>query len=435
MPTFELEKNGKTYEVDAPDQAAALSALPHIEGSPKPAAPDNADRSAADKLLGIGGERYQTWPERAVRGLAAVPGNLIDAAASAPAGSHEASAAMAGPALETALVATPLSPAMRGAAAATGLAAPTTKEIGTAAHAAYEGARDLGLKIKPQAVTDLATDLAGELSKAGYRDFLAPKTYRAIEELKALKNPTYSDVESVRQLLNRAGADPMEKDAVRRAIDGIDEFMGGLKDEHVIAGDAPAAAKLSQEARGNWSAKKRAETIEEALDKAERQAGSAHSGANTDNAIRQQIKAIRNNPKKSRGFTQEELAQMDEIIHGSTAGNLLRAGGNLLGGGGGLGAALTAGAGAFAAGPLGAAAPLVGYGLKQAGGASTRRQVDHLLEMIRRRSPTAKEQGAQAFPTPNKPEAESLAAPARAASPFLPDSSLGYQSPLGPDRV
>lgn len=32
MPTFELEKNGKTFEVDAPDQAAALSALPHIEG-------------------------------------------------------------------------------------------------------------------------------------------------------------------------------------------------------------------------------------------------------------------------------------------------------------------------------------------------------------------------------------------------------------------
>ena len=31
MPTFELEKNGKTYEVDAPDQAAALSALPQIE--------------------------------------------------------------------------------------------------------------------------------------------------------------------------------------------------------------------------------------------------------------------------------------------------------------------------------------------------------------------------------------------------------------------
>jgi hypothetical protein len=31
MATFELEKDGKTYEVEAPDQAAALSALPQIE--------------------------------------------------------------------------------------------------------------------------------------------------------------------------------------------------------------------------------------------------------------------------------------------------------------------------------------------------------------------------------------------------------------------
>ena len=31
MPTFELEHSGKTFEVDAPDQAAALAALPHIE--------------------------------------------------------------------------------------------------------------------------------------------------------------------------------------------------------------------------------------------------------------------------------------------------------------------------------------------------------------------------------------------------------------------
>jgi hypothetical protein len=40
MATFELEKDGKTYEVEAPDQAAALSALPHLEAGataqPKP---------------------------------------------------------------------------------------------------------------------------------------------------------------------------------------------------------------------------------------------------------------------------------------------------------------------------------------------------------------------------------------------------------------
>jgi hypothetical protein len=425
MPTFELEKGGKTYEVEAPDQAAALSALPKIEAGGLGGGAGKPERGVVDKLLGIGGERYQTFPERAVRGLAAIPGKLIDAAASAPAGSHEASEAMAGPAFETALATTPLSPAMRGAAAATGVAAPTVKDIETASHGQYQAAREMTVPLETKAVSEMAEGISTDLAKVGYRDYLAPKTFRALEELKALKNPTYADVESVRQLLNRAGADPLEKDAVRRAIDGIDDFVSEL----------PEVGEVAGKARGNWSSKKRAETIQEALDKAERQAGSAHSGANTDNSIRQQIKAIRNNPKKARGFTEDELAQMDAIIHGTTTGNLLRTGGNLLGGGGGLGAAVTAGAGALAAGPLGAAAPLIGYGLKQAGGASTRRQVEQLLEMIRRRSPAAEEKGATAMPTPSKPEAEGLAAPARGAAGMMPDASLSYQSPLGPNQL
>ncbi len=420
MPTYQIKApDGNTYKLDGPEGASDDQVREQVLKQ-HPNAGSAPDRSVTDKLLGIGGERYQTFPERAVRGLADLPRKLIDAAQSAPAGSHEASQAMVGPAFETALATTPLSPAMRGAAAATGVAAPTVKDIESASNAGYKAARESAVPIEAQAVNDLAKSLSDGLTKVGYRDYLAPKTFRAVEELKALPNPTYQDIESVRQLLQRAGADPVEKDAVRRAIDGLDDFMETLPE---------GVGNLSKEARGNWSAKRGAETIEEALDKAERQAGSAHSGANTDNAIRQQIKSIRNNPKKSRGFSEEELAQMDAIIHGSPGGNLMRTGGNLLGGGGGLGAAVTAGAGALAAGPLGAAAPLIGYGLKQAGGASTRRQVEQLLEMIRRRSPEAEKTGATKMPTPSRPAADLLAAPMRAAAPFLPDS------PLGPNQI
>jgi hypothetical protein len=394
MALFELEKDGKTFEVEAPDQAAALKALPQFQGAAAPKQP----RGVVDKLLGLTGERYQTWPERAVREAAGVPQKYMDAVANAPQDPKGFGEAVAGPGLEAAAVFTPLGPGLKAAKAATGGVAPSLEEITAASNAGYSAARSAGVVIEPKAVADLSSDLTKELTKAGYRDYLAPKTFRAIEELKALENPTYEDVESVRQLLNRAAADPLEKDAVRRAIDGLDGFVEGLSEDSVISGDASQLSKVAGEARGNWSAKKRSETIQDALEKAERQAGSAHSGANTDNAIRQQIKSIRNNPKKSRGYTEEELAKMDEIIHGSTGGNMLRTGGNLLGGGGGLGAALTAGGGALAAGPLGAAAPLVGYGLKQAGAASTRRQVDELLEMIRRRSPVAEERGVTEMP-------------------------------------
>jgi len=96
----------------------------------------------------------------------------------------------------------------------------------------------------------MADELTSSLGKAGYRDFLAPKTYRAIEELKALKNPSYSDIESVRQLLNRAGADPNGKGRGAPRDRRHRRLHGGLKDEHVVTGDAAAAAKMSTEARG-----------------------------------------------------------------------------------------------------------------------------------------------------------------------------------------
>jgi hypothetical protein len=102
------------------------------------------------------------------------------------------------------------------------------------------------------------------------------------------------------------------------------------------------------------------------------------------------------------------------ISVGTPERNLLRTGGNLLGGGGGLGSTLMAAGGALAAGPLGVAAPVGGYALKQAGGASTRRQVELLMEMIRRRSPLAEEQGLTKPQVSALRPAEALAVPGRA---------------------
>jgi hypothetical protein len=57
MPTFELEKDGKTYEVEAPNQAAALSALPQIEaGGVSKAVTPAKDRSTAADVAIEGGK-------------------------------------------------------------------------------------------------------------------------------------------------------------------------------------------------------------------------------------------------------------------------------------------------------------------------------------------------------------------------------------------
>src|SRR6185437_7641069 len=104
-------------------------------------------------------------------------------------------------------------------------------------------------------------------------------------------------------------------------------------------------AKVSSiwsDARGNYAAALRSERLSTAVEKAELQAGGANSGQNIDNATRQQIKSILNSPKSRRGYSGEELRQMQRIVQGTFAGDAARYIGNLLGGGGGLGTVVTA---------------------------------------------------------------------------------------------
>ena len=384
-------------------------------------------RGVVDKLLGLTGPRFQTFPERAVRETLGLPQKLIEAAQSAPPGSRELSARLAGPALETAMVATPLSPAVRGARLASGGPAPTETEIGGASTGQYKQVREMNVPFAQDSINKLADDWEKAIYKEGYRDYNT-NVYKAIKELRDTKNPTYTDIEAIWQLLTATGAKPEEKDAVRRSKDILRNFLENLSEAevahttpfgHFPTGNAELASQLSKSARGNWSSKKGVERIQKALDDAELAAGSAHSGANIDNAIRQQIKAILKDPKQAQWFRPEELEQMRLISIGTPAGNTLRTGGNVLGGGGGIGSTLMAAGGALAAGPMGVAAPVAGYALKQAGGASTRRQVELLIEMIKRRSPLAEERGLTEPQVRALTPAERLAAPGRASGVLL----------------
>lgn len=256
-------------------------------------------------------------------------------------------------------------------------AAPSTEELFAAADKGYEAARASPFKMAPEETAAMSRGIADNLTEAGYRDFLAPKTFRALGEFKMDAPSNVADIEAVRRALNIAARDPAEKDAARRAITAIDDTLG------------PKVPEIAA-ARGNYAAASRSETIQEATEKAQLQAGSANSGQNIDNATRQQFKSILNSPSKRRGFSANELAQMEVIVKGTQAGDAARFAGNLLGGGGGLGAVVTAGAGAMATGGIGAVAPIFGFGLKKLGNHLTQGQVAKLDEMVRSRAPQAK---------------------------------------------
>lgn len=265
---------------------------------------------------------------------------------------------------------------------------PSAGALKDAATKGYGEARALGLEIKPEAVQGAAARIRQALDDAGYRDYLAPKTYRALAEMDGAGGKL-ADLEGIRRLLGKAGGDLAEKDAVRTAIAQLDDFVHGIGPDDVLAGDAGAAMRALRDARGNYAAAKRAGLIDEAMAKAELQASSAGSGGNIDNAMRQQIKSLLNNPKKLRGFSAEEVDQMKAIVRGSKVGNVARLIGKLAPTGV-VSGALSGGAGLAMAGAPGAIAlPVAGMAGKAVGDASTKRLAEALSQMVRSRAPAA----------------------------------------------
>lgn len=272
--------------------------------------------------------------------------------------------------------------------------APTVEALKSAATAGYQSPDVAAVTVKPQSIQKWTDTLKTSLNESGLDENLAPKTFSVLKRLEAAPEGAVvsgKNIDSLRRTLGHAAgsADATERKAAVKAIEALDDYFTNLPQGDVLTGDATKAAGIVKEARGNYAAAARSQKITDAADSAELQAAAANSGMNLDNATRQKIKSILGNPKARRGYSAEELDQMDRIVRGTFTGNTLRRVGNLLGGGGGLGAAVVGGVGGYATGGWGAMAPLLGYGVKRLSNVVTAREVAKLDEMIRTRSPLA----------------------------------------------
>ena len=260
-------------------------------------------------------------------------------------------------------------------------------------------------------------------------EYSAPHFWGGIDALEqqllAKTNPVRSP--SVFESLNiaRAGRDkvgpgdaatvsPKNIDDLRQQLTGVAEPGAGharswldsyMQDPSgVVRGsDANRAeiARLLNNARGDWRAGKRTETVENTNQYAEDRAATANSGANTGNTYRQKLVALLN-PKSSEGkwFNPEEKADIRDVTRGEAVANALRASGNAArgitgqaAGGGGI-------AGALATGDL---TPLLALGVPVAGAAAkgigNRMTVSHaeqLADKMAMRSPLYRDRVANA---------------------------------------
>jgi hypothetical protein len=264
-------------------------------------------------------------------------------------------------------------------------AVPTTDDIKGAAQAAYAQADQAGLVVSPTSFGARVNDITTEVTREGLDRTLHPKATAALGRLRAATAQPLSlqEIDTLRRVVGGAAKsiEPDERRIASIIVGRMDDYLANLKPADVVAGNAKEAANAIVKARSLWSRMRKSEMLEEALEKAERRAASTGSGGNIDNAIRQNVRAILDNPKKARGFTKDEREALEKVVRGGPVQNVMRLVGKLSPEGNGLMAALNIGA--VAMNPMMAAGTATGFAAKKIADRATPANLEKASALIR----------------------------------------------------
>lgn len=265
--------------------------------------------------------------------------------------------------------------------------APSLKDLEALKNAAYKQVDESGVRYSPDGYVDMVGRVEKRLVDEGIDEVLHPKAARTLKRMldRVGQSPTLSELDNVRKFVSRdvAGSmDPSEKRLGSMMIEEIDEFV--KSGEGMLEGAGRESAETISKARELNTRFRKAETIEDAVRKAEQDSAVAGSGGNFENRLRAEIKSILQNPKKVRGFSAEEVKLMEQVVMGSPIQNLARLFGKASPMGNGLMGAVW-GVGSYNDPSL--LIPAVGSILaKNYAGRAVRGKVNRLSDMVRRGS-------------------------------------------------
>lgn len=347
----------------------------------------------------------------------------------APVAASEAGRAVGGPvgevagALAGAAGAGSVAQRFNAAAKARNSAVPAGEQLLETGSNQFNQARAMDLSVKSEFAKKTGQDMRSAV--AGYDPEQIKPVLNAIDRVEALYQPEkrnlynalnvdraavpvpMNEVELARKQLSslRTSNDASIRSAAKDAQEAITKNQMRLTAADTVSGDAPLYSQTIRDAVGNYGAGKRSAAVTGKADLASLNAGTAGSGANEDNALRQAIKQLArpinntNTPVAKRlGFNDPEIAAIKNAATGTVAGNAARYLGKLAPTGS-VSGVLSAGAGYGAAGPMGAVAlPVAGYLAKKIGDLSTKRAVAALDSLVRSRSPLAQQVAASLPP-------------------------------------
>ncbi|MDE0590416.1 hypothetical protein OU789_10805 [Halocynthiibacter sp. C4] len=249
---------------------------------------------------------------------------------------------------------------------------PTVEGLRAVKNQAYKAVDESGVTFSPVEIKTVLNNVKNSLDGVNYVAGVDKQTGAALQTIANLsKGPvTMGQLDRVRQSLwRRYNAAPSEK-GILEAIDAIDELVMSKG----------STSKLMDTARAANSRYKKAELLDLAFKKAERQTAGSGSGGNILNKYKQAVTSILNDPKRSKWFSQDEVEMMEKFVRGSFTQDKLRLAGKLSPSGNGLMLALNLGA--AAADPSMLLVGAAGQAAKTAADRAGTRGKDRLLEAV-----------------------------------------------------
>lgn len=206
-------------------------------------------------------------------------------------------------------------------------AAPSRDQLRQIASGLYREIDEMGAMVDSSRYQRLVDSLSKEMRSKGIDPDITPKAQKALDRMRAAADDgaqmSLSDLETLREVAKNAAGDVTDK---RQAMLGsmmverIDDFMGqpGVLTTNAGSSVGQQVQARYKAARDLWGRMRRSELLDEAVQKAERQA------SGFENGLRIQFRSILNNKKQRQFFQADELKAMDAVVKGSPSANAMK---------------------------------------------------------------------------------------------------------------
>lgn len=206
---------------------------------------------------------------------------------------------------------------------------PSSDKLKQEASALYRKSSAQGALIKPQSIQDAGTKILQEVSnKVAIDPEVDTEAMAVIRRLqKSFYQPqSLEQLDLTRQFLAQAKASGGRSgEFAGQALEKWDDYVNSLTVNDIANAKKPGVAlKALQNARAAYAKSKKVETLEDLLSSAELRGEVNYTQAGLEQGIRQKLRALVENDKQMRYFTNTEQKMMRSVAEGGPIQNFLR---------------------------------------------------------------------------------------------------------------